>query len=531
MRIPIMNVDQVGVIADVNPHDLPLNAWSGGKNVRFHEGKAEKIKGYENLITPTVAPYFLLPVDAPGGYFWIYAGSQKAYVVQEQTHTELTRASGDYGTTPGNNWTGGLLNGLAVLNNGVDKPQAWTSPNVLTKLVDLPNWPATWVAKSLRPFKYYLVALGISEGGVLNPHRLAWSHVTDPGSLPSSWNIADPTKDAGDYILADTEGALIDQCTLGDFNMLYKTDAAYLMRHIGGVDIMAFKRVSNSDGILGKNCACELSSKSGPKNLVFGPSDIYLTNGQGVEPILRSRMRNWLYRVIDSENAKNSFVVHNSDTKEVYVCFPESGQAYPSLALVWNYLHDTTTVKDLPRVSCAALGKAVPDFKEIGTDSWANATGTWADDTGSWGGSEYSPITNRLLMGSALNTKVYLQDNTSSFAGTAVKSTLERIGLNVLGKDPSGKPIFDTDSMKTVTEVWPRINAPKGMVFNIYVGKQDSQHDPVEWKGPYPLTIGQKKKVNPYITGRIISVRFEVTTKEHWSMSGYDLEIIPGGRN
>ena len=38
-NLPIRGLGSVGVVTDVDPYNLPINGFTRGKNVRFHEGK------------------------------------------------------------------------------------------------------------------------------------------------------------------------------------------------------------------------------------------------------------------------------------------------------------------------------------------------------------------------------------------------------------------------------------------------------------------------------------------------------------
>lgn len=532
MRIPIMNLDQVGILPDIEPYNLPLTAWSSGKNVRFSEGHVEKARGYQTLLTPLADVDFALPVETTSGYYVLYAGGSAIHGVKETNHYDLTRLSGNFSVVAGNNWTGGSLNGVAVLNHPDEVPQAWLSPGPGVSVQDLPNWPATWRAKSVRPFLYYLVALGITESGAENPYRVAWSHVADPGTVPSSWDISDATKDAGDYVLADTDGALVDQLPLGPANIIYKSDSAYAMRHVGGIDIFGFAPVKKADGLLMPNGFCELDY-NGKRHVVFGANDVYLHDGLNSESILRKRIRNWLFRNLDSTSYRNSFIAHDLSTDEILICIPTHGQTRPNVAIVWDYVQDSVSIKDLPSVSFMFAGRAVPDFVSADANSWASATNSWRTETGRWGSKRYSAVNRRLIMfgkNSAGDNKAYLPGDNSTFDGAAVTSVLERVGLNVLGQDLNGKPIYDSDTIKIVTEVWPRFSAPAGTTMHIYVGAQMQQQAPITWTGPFEFVAGRDEKVNPYISGKIISIRFEITSSAHWRLSGYDLEIVSGGK-
>lgn len=532
MRLPIVGLDSIGILSDANPHDLPVNAWSSGKNVVFVEGRIEKAKGYQVAFTPEHDAYWLHPVRSPDGYYWLLAGDTAVYNQNGGVLTNITRDEVGPYSADGQMWTGGSLNGVPVLNNPNDEPQMWLPATQDTLLTALQNWPSEWRAQSLRPFLNYLVALGTNKGGDPNPFRVNWSHVADPGQVPSSWDITDPTKDAGEVVLADSDGSLVDQCPLGRLNILYKTDKVYAMQHIGGIDIFAFPPILTPGlGLLVPNGVVAFNNANGQENhFVFGPNDVYVHNGQTSQQLLRKRMRKWLYNNIDPTYYVRSYVVHNIDQNEIWLCFPETGSTLPNLALVWHYKDNTTTIRELPDAAFMQVGRVVELQGAVASDTWDNAVGTWDTDNAPWGYGAYSAVGSRLLMvthGTERNG--YVQDTGTQFHDEPIHAYVERIGLSVLGKDWQGRPIYDSDVVKIVTEVWPRVKADVGTVMYISLGTQMTENDPIEWTEPMPFVVGTDEKVNPYVSGKILSIRFEVTSSTHWQLSGYDMEIKPGG--
>ena len=132
------NIGSIGLINDISPQDLPDGALSGGQNVRFKDGYLEKIEGYSNVMgTPTVAPYWMLPIVSGSTLYWVYCGLTAVYVTDGTTHTDITRAAGAYSATALINWNGGFLSGIGVFNNGVDDPQVWTPATPSTLLTSM----------------------------------------------------------------------------------------------------------------------------------------------------------------------------------------------------------------------------------------------------------------------------------------------------------------------------------------------------------------------------------------------------------
>ena len=217
--IKVKNTGKIGVIRDLSDHELPINAWTDCKNIRFLDGMAEQFLGHgEVYATPPVTPYHILPCVIGTERYWLYAGSQKIYAVNVAggvvTHTNITRqtAGVDVNYTGAlNAWTSTLLGGVPILNAGnvTDPPQSWDL-NVANNCAALANWPANTYCKALRSYKNFLIALNITKTATNYPFMVKWSHPAVPGAVPSSWDETDPTKDAGEFDLAEGYDPIVD---------------------------------------------------------------------------------------------------------------------------------------------------------------------------------------------------------------------------------------------------------------------------------------------------------------------------------
>ena len=165
--MPAINkLGQYGVIKDVLPYNLPDNAFSDGQNIRAYEDAVEKFKGHidafedftlaESIVQ--VDPYWLISLVQGDDAYWVYAGVNNVFSTDGSTQNDITRASGTYAMNTNKGWTGGVMGGVVFLNNGVDSPQQWVSPAVLTTpLSDLSNWPTGAKCESLRSFKQFMI--------------------------------------------------------------------------------------------------------------------------------------------------------------------------------------------------------------------------------------------------------------------------------------------------------------------------------------------------------------------------------------
>lgn len=508
MRVTVPNLGQYGVIADQVPQEIPVNAWSDAQNFRFRDGKAERFLGQRSIFTtPSIAPYYLAPYGTAAAKYWVYAGLSKVFVDDGTTRTEIT------GTAPtgaiDDRWTGGTLNGVLVLNNKADQPQYWGG-NVATDLLTLPGWNANWRANALRPFKNYLVAIGLTKTGISYPNMVKWSSAADPGTVPTSWNEADPAVDAGELDLAETPDVLVDALPLGDVLVVYKERSMYSMQYIGGQFIFRFARLPGDFGMLARGCGVQTPNG----HVVLAAGDVILHNGQGPQSILTARMRNWLFSQIDSTYFARSFVTSNPARNEVWICFPASGQSVCTKALIWNWNDNTFGVRDLANVTYGASGQ----INYSALTGWNSDTDSWDTDASAWEQNEFSTSDARLLICSTM-PDISAVDTSTQINGSNITAMLERTGLT-----------FDApDKVKTMTRLVPRLEGNAGTVVNVQFGASMSAEVAPTWQAAVPYTIGTTYKVDSFATGRYLAVRFTSNSTTGWSIRSYDAEITERG--
>lgn len=524
MSYPVNNLGSIGIISDLPAQELPLNAWTDGRNVRFRDGAVEKFTGHiEVYATPNVAPYFLLPVPSPTAFFWVYAGLAKVGATDGSTHADITRAvGGDYTTDANIGWTGTVFEGFAILNNGADIPQMWT-PSLANDLVNLTAWDTNWRARSLRSIKRYLVALDITKTATRHPYMIKWSHQAPSNSVPTSWNEADQTVDAGEWNLSSEGGFILDAIPLRDDLIVYKESQTWLMQYIGGIEVFRFLKKFGEIGALSRKCAIEFFSG---KHCVFAGDDLILHDGQQAVSLLTDKMRKSMLNRIDSGFYSRSFVVANYPGKEVWACFPEVSQPLPNIALVWNWEKNTVGLRELPGTPHIAAGIVNPVAT---TETWGGAVGTWETDTVSWGDRSFDPSQRKMLMAAPNVTKLYNPDTSNQFDGVNMTAFVERKGLGFpLKKDQPP----DYETVKRLRGIWPRISGTVGGVVNVYAGVQNKVDGPITYDVPFPFVIGTSDYVDclgALPSSRLHALKFESTSDIAWRLEGYEVDVVRDG--
>lgn len=508
MRISLPNIGSVGVIKDVQPYELPISALSEVQNIRMRDGSAERIAGdFPVFTTPVVTPYHVSLYQTSSARFVIHAGLAAVYADDGSTQTDIT------GTTPtgaaGDRWSGGVLNGVYILNNGVDQPTYWGG-NIASNLATLTGWNSAWRCKSMRPFKNYLVGLNWTKSGTAYPHMVKWSSAADPGTVPASWDEANPAIDAGELDLSESSGGIVDGLALGDTFIIYKTDAMYAMSYIGGQYIWQFRKLPGEVGLLARGCVCNIPTG----HLLLTLGDVVVHSGTGPQSILTGKMRTWLFSQIDETYSDRSFVVSNPALNEAWICFPENGSSECTKALIWNWVDNTFSLRDLTAVTCGTSGQ----YEYTSGASWASDADTWASDDTTWNASDIALTQSRFLLGTS-TPKLLGIDIGTDFSGTDYTAKIERTGLT-----------FDApDSVKLIKAIYPRIDGTTGSTVYIQAGGAMDVEGSYTWCDPVPYVIGTTYRADLFATGRFMAYRVYSTSSFAWRVRALDIEIVKMG--
>ena len=528
-RINVVSDAGGGIIKDMIPEDLPPEVWTDGYNIRFSGKAAKLVSGMASMVTVDSPPNWVMPLQTPTQYFWLVGTSTQIWALVGGVLTDLSRATPAYKPVY-TRWQGGVFNGTPFFNNGQDAPQIWGPLTLATKLVDLPNWPAGWLTTNINTYKSFMVILQPTKSGIVYPRDVAWSSAAGPGAVPLTWDQSDPTHEAGEVPLAETNGLCVDQLVLGDSNIIYKDDSVYSMTYIGGQSIFKFRKLFEP-GILTQGCVALFPSTQGEKHCYLAADNAYIHDGVNNIPLLTDYWQEALFNNVEQTALSSCFVVTNRHFNEVWICFPEVNKQTCTAALCYNYIKSTFSIRQLTGALWGASG-IVPIGGGIAADSWATDTQTWAQDLSNWGEKNYKPAETHIVLANSSTNKILAVGFGYNIDGTILHAWLERIGLTITGQDRKGNPIYDTEVWKQVNEVWPRLKGTRGTSITINVGAQETADSTIEWdsNGPYPFIIGQDRKINCFAAGRILAIRFEATIDQGWEVHGYDFDLVQLGK-
>lgn len=520
-KIPFYEAGALGIIKDVEAHELPAQAWTDGAYIKFRDGKAIRRAGSQQRFPGYLGrPYWLMFTYTPTNAYWMYSDETQMYATDGAVHANITHTSGVYSTINRDRlWVGGILKGIPVITNGVEVPQAWTNIGLSNPLVDLPNWPGTHQADIIKPYKDFLIALSLTKSGIKYPQMILWSHPADPGSLPISWDIADPTKLAGEVEIGDEfAGGIRDALALRDIFVIYKDNSIWGMQFIGGNDVFRQYQILGGIGILGAHCVCTVNK--GTQHFFASSDDLIVFDGQNTSSVLDKRMKQWLADNIDPGVGSRAFVYSLERNNEAWFCFPMTDSEFANQAIVWNWVENTVTLRPMQAASAASLGSG-----DTTSDPWDLDPEVWDSDSTPWDVLKFRVNQLNALIASPgadlPSSNIYQVDATNQVLGNDYTAYIERTDIPFAGLTPDGSPKADFSMRKIGTRIWPRV---KGGPCQIKVGSHEDMEQPVDWEPAQTFTPGVDRYLDFTANGLLLAVHFDFTFENN-ELAGFDLTV------
>ncbi len=500
-----------GFMPDVPDIDLPVGAWTDSRNVQYRDGGVEKCRGYTQILGElSTTAMWAAPVSDGTNYFWAYGASTVMYATDGTTHANITGTI-TLGATEDLGYTGGAFHGFMIVNDGVAIPQSWV-PSLSNDLVSLTAWPAI-TCQVMRPWKDFLVALRITDGGSYNRRLMRWSDVAQQAALPLSWDFADPTNQAGIVEFGQTDDQLVDAIPLRDNLVIYKESHIWMAEYVGGADILGFRQVFSQIGALTENCIAPF----GTSHVVMGADDVILHDGNSARSLLDKRARRWMYGRINTNRFRRSFLAVDHASRQIYVCFPEAGNDHPNLALVWNWAEDTLHPYDLGGAKTYGTYGVISSGV---SETFDSATGTIDSEAATFDQEVFSPFDRRLVMLAANAKKAYQLNSGETYDGVSMACYIERTGTAITE---------DLGAIKRVWRIWPRVIGTVGDTLTFWIGAREALSGSTNYSGPYMFTIGTDNWIDVRFDARIIDLRVEYSGISTFRLYGMGVDYEGSG--
>lgn len=539
-NLPVRGLGGVGVITDVNPYDLPQNAFSDARNVIFDEGKVSRAPVFKKIFPLSnfgtnetrFVSYYSDPTAGQAAIICDRDGTVRTYPNGNATIvTPLLGAR----ITNDEAWCHAQVSGISVLSRAGMVPYGrnLVSDNTYAYF-PAGKWPNTDTCAVVRAYLDFMIALNVTKNTVEYPTMVKWSNPIPYGSPLADvvWDPANPENTAGENILGELTTPIIDGLALGSVFIIYSATQVYLMEYTGSSFVFNFRRLFSTGGVLGTNCVVEIEGK----HYVFGEDDIYVHDGASKQSLANGRVRRAIYSDLLKDERSKCFVVHDSVKNHIYFCYKSRREdaafrntQFANKAAVYNYREDTWSFMDLPNVVGAA---------ELTYDTSAQAYGDVTEGYDLAGASYSSFVADSIkiptMMGVAdagigtTQTRLYALDATDNPRVTEiaepevlVDAYVERIGLDL---DEGGTELR---TYKTVKQLIPQAEFQGSQGTMVWqVGSNDLPGQNVSWGPLVTFNSTTQYKVDVKASGRYLAYKVIVDSPEHFTLSGFDAEVI-----
>ncbi len=532
MRQRIPDLGSVGWLSDMVPSLAPPAAWTNLINVTTNDGAIGSVRGERKLLDFQIKPVFHTSYKTPDGVWNLVVSDG----VKVHSYDLINKVAKDI-TPAGTAWASGFvsfanLNGVLVVNSSMEGMFYWDTGAALPAdqiLKPCPGWDTDWRCSFVVAYRYYLVALNMTETDVNYPHKFRWSNSAQEGDLPTEW-VASLTNDAGDDILGESAGIIIGGAVVRDSLYIVKEDAVYSMTWIGGQYVMRTDQLKSGVGTrIQRGFAPAMGGI-----VIFTTSDCIFFDGQNATSMVDMRIRRTLFNAISEELWELSQVYVAPHTSQIFISGAKAGAVNLSDSFVYNYEektwghrrlingygYDTILVTDSTgTLQWDQLGTPTPFKLQPRMDGGK----TWDEQrNGTWNKGVYQP--------SVPDTVVYESndDDTAWWVSVVGARDLDSLGNpKYCMAERVGIPVGGADSLVMIDRVWPEMvgSAP----VNISIGSQMSEGETVQWDGPHEFIPGQSQSITPRITGRFMSVRVESQYDGNWRLGALTYNAMPAG--
>jgi len=340
---------------------------------------------------------------------------------------------------------------------------------------------------------------------------IRWS---DQESINASTSYApSATNTAGTQRLAD--GTRIVAAIRGRDAIYVWTDTSlFIMRFVGAPFVFSFQQVGTNCGLIGKNAAVEVDGSA------YWMSENGFFRYTGKLESLACLVEDYVYDDINTVPKQHIYAGLNNLFGEVTWFYPGSGAASNNRSVTYNYMDSTP---ERPVWTTSTLARS-----------------TWADSAifGKPHGTEYdSDATSDTTVGNTDGVTTYYehetgQDQIKAGARTGISASIESGDFDISISKGGGADLRgDGEHMMKIRRVLPDFLQQTGdarVTLNLKNYPTDSQAS--SSLGPFTTTTSTTK-IDTRARARAISLKVDNTsTKQHWKLGTFRLDIQPDGR-
>lgn len=481
--------------------ELEPNFFTEALNVDFNDASANKTRGYSTVQAAGPDSTWMQLFDDGTAKQLVYSTQTDLYLLQAGAWLKV---GGPY--TASEEWQSCAFGIHCIFNNGVEVPQS-KAPGA--NFIDLPNWPATWTCRLIRPYKSFLVAAQVFDGGIKQSNTIFWSDTTPANELPPNWTPGAPSL-AGFITLPGDGGEVVEMVPLGDSLLVYTQAAIYALTFTGNADApMTLRKLPIAYGAAGRECVVEFQNR----HFVVGLNKVYVHDTVTSLPVAEDRIENRFYSEVN--DVTKTRVVQNTRTTELIVYYSAQDRYAAEKAVIWNATDDNWTFRSLPDVKCISYA-----FTPTEGVAWPDMI-PWNQEARRWNELSQKAEGFDLFY---LNDSAFMKALTTTTAdGTPINAFIERLGwdLDSLMQQP-------TNTRKMIRSIYPQVQGSGELC--CYVGFSNAPAGEVQWKDCVKIQLEQtpkRYKLDAIGHARYLSYRFEHNDVGSFRISGMELDLQP----
>lgn len=550
---PMRGMGSTGVNTDAPAESLPVTTWSDARNVSFRNGKVMRSPLFKTAVSLPSNPAGIasLPIDlttfAAGGV----TGADTLYLFFRNggigmVNTDFTISSVDssgvtYAEAPLKLSIAELADVLYVNRADIGIRRLLPTDATFKKLENTVQGSASpWTCQVLRGYQDFLVALNVTKAGVNTPSMVKWSDQALAGQVPSNWDATQaivPSTLAGENVLAEMQGPIIDGLALKSDFLIYGQDSVWSMTFTGdGTYPFDFRILFNTGGVLSQNCVVEVEGR----HYVFGATNIYVHDGISLQTMQGVTDRVFGEKTNTAQDP--AFVCHDARHQCVLFCYQSQDATgmFCDRAAVYNYVYSTWSFVDLPNTPHAHYGSLAqyPNWTAGPGVTWQddqNNKATWQDDVVyksalSWVGGN---MTGAL---SGVPSYLFVYDDSAGgvFGGVSLpafnpSAWLQRDAMVIAGEDDAPRQLSQVKQFRSVIPRFYIEQESRPATLTTTLGGRYEFGSDTVWSTPVTIDPTARHRVDTRVNGRTLGMRFEVSQGAGFIMSDLDVEFVTAG--
>lgn len=535
-NLPIRDLGAVGVITDTDPFNLPFNAFTRAKNVRFVNNSVEHSPIFRDVLDvgTTDNPEFVHGLFTQDGYDTTLVVTDTFKILEMQNSTISTVYTGSQAANS-KPYTACSLANVEYVNR-TDTAPVYRTPTGVNFSV-LSNFVPSSTCNSLRSYGDFLIALNMTESGVTFPTRVRFSDLALSNQIPSTWDASDLTNSAGFNDIVQMKTPIVDGLALNSNFFIYSSDQVWQMEFVGGAFIFNFRKIFDNCGVVNANCIVEHEGK----HFVFDNDDIYMHDGLSKSSICDKRVRNYIFSGIDKSKISKCFVHLNKNLEEIYFCYHSGDDLavftdgdFCNRAAVYNYRSDTWSFMDLPNtVSGGASNVNTVETYTNTALTYKGTGGTYHEQESQF--AQFSLMVSRAYTGAyetiSTNRVVGIDlVNKGNLARASVSEfnfpmVAERVGIDL---DEAQIPL---SGYKVINRIYPQastVSSDPEIYFEF--GATNLATEVTNFNPGIVFNMATEYKVDTRMSGRYLSYKVGTATPKDFALSGFDIDLQIVGR-